>query len=565
MRGAWRASLHGVSLDDLALAHDLEHGLQLCHLQILGLLAVAGHARLAQVGRQLEARHIPPVVAHQHNGVLGVEHHLGQLGLLDDLLAAHRQQLVLAQVKHVHLAVVCRRCKHGGRVRRPRDVADAVVQVKLHDRVACVVGVPQLDRPVGRRRQEHAVALLGAHQVDVVLAGRLAEVHAAATGLLARARRAVAAAVAVGFPQRRRRLGQLHERLVAQLALLHRPQVDDAVGRDRGELQAGVGVVDLPENLPHRIGVLARLHARLVDGLNDRLVDVVDHDAAVVAADREQVGVAGVEVQRHHARIGHKLELGVRGILEREDAHQARRLLQKVVRAIPNCKHVEVLRRPADAGHLAALGLVAREAPQRQERALARAEAVARVLPVLEVHSDLLVHVLVDHAVEDFCAAQHVARFHRVGAHRLVVRCRGRRRSSSAAAAALLLALCCHALLDLLPLQVLDVLVVNLPLGARAVDRRGGRRVSVRLTIAQREVRRLTGALAEVELVAQLLAVVGPLASVVAWFVACRSVHLGLLAAHRRGGDGISAETKGSMRYGLGWAELFTCAELARA
>jgi hypothetical protein len=79
-------------------------------------------------------------------------------------------------------------------------------------------------------------------------------------------------------------------------------------------------------HLPHGVRVLARLDRGLEDGAVEPVADVEDHDGAVVAADGEEGGVLGVEVEAHDPRLGGEGVLGVAGILEGEAAHQARTL-----------------------------------------------------------------------------------------------------------------------------------------------------------------------------------------------------------------------------------------------
>ena len=55
---------------------------------------------------------------------------------------------------------------------------------------------------------------------------------------------------------------------------------------------------------------------------------VKDEDGPVIAPDGQQVGVLRVEVERHDAAVGRDGELGVRRVLEGEDADQAARLRQ---------------------------------------------------------------------------------------------------------------------------------------------------------------------------------------------------------------------------------------------
>lgn len=55
-------------------------------------------------------------------------------------------------------------------------------------------------------------------------------------------------------------------------------------------------------NLPHRVGVLARLGGALIDGLQRLFFEVVDGHAAVVEAHGHQVGQVLVDVQAQDAR-----------------------------------------------------------------------------------------------------------------------------------------------------------------------------------------------------------------------------------------------------------------------
>mmetsp|Transcript_10357 Transcript_10357/g.42909 ORF Transcript_10357/g.42909 Transcript_10357/m.42909 type:complete len:250 (+) Transcript_10357:1007-1756(+) len=114
-----------------------------------------------------------------------------------------------------------------------------------------------------------------------------------------------------------------------------------------------------------------------------------------------------VEVEAHDARIRGERILGVAGVLQRIAADQPAHLLHEIEGSVPDREQVVVRRIPRDRGDVPSLRAFVVELPQRQQRALALSKAVALVLPVLEILSDVVVGVLVDHALHDLNRARH--------------------------------------------------------------------------------------------------------------------------------------------------------------
>ena len=96
------------------------------------------------------------------------------------------------------------------------------------------------------------------------------------------------------------------------------------------EVEVVVQVVCQPPDLPHRVAMLAAAGPGLVGGLQavvaggrGGVLEVVHRHVAAGEAGHQHVGVAGVEVEAHHARVRRAAVLGVGGVLQREDTHQA--------------------------------------------------------------------------------------------------------------------------------------------------------------------------------------------------------------------------------------------------
>ncbi|KAG5459860.1 MAG: hypothetical protein BJ554DRAFT_8168, partial [Olpidium bornovanus] len=157
-------------------------------LQLLDLLRRRPFPHAPEVRAELEAAHGPPVVADEDDRLFRTEHDVRQAGPAHHRLLA--QRLVLVHVEVVHLtrarrpkkspktkirlkkssgAALAHGCppptsshlpvdRHGGenrgRVRAPRHVRDAGVQVEAQGAFALLV-VPEFHRPVSRRGQEH--------------------------------------------------------------------------------------------------------------------------------------------------------------------------------------------------------------------------------------------------------------------------------------------------------------------------------------------------------------------------------------------------------------------------
>ena len=77
-----------------------------------------------------------PAISDDENGVVRVEGHVIELGLLpgNDGLGADGVVLVDVEVEHVDLAVHRHGCEHGAGVGRPRHVAHLGVQVEHEQR-----------------------------------------------------------------------------------------------------------------------------------------------------------------------------------------------------------------------------------------------------------------------------------------------------------------------------------------------------------------------------------------------------------------------------------------------
>ena len=100
------------------------------------------------------------------------------------------------------------------------------------------------------------------------------------------------------------------------------PVGDNTISRYGIEVEVVVEVVLGPLDLPHEVPVLAGLGTGLVTGALGVLLEVVDRHVAVLEADTDHVGVAGVDVHRGHGRPRPALVLGVTGILQRKYTNQ---------------------------------------------------------------------------------------------------------------------------------------------------------------------------------------------------------------------------------------------------
>mmetsp|Transcript_46698 Transcript_46698/g.137938 ORF Transcript_46698/g.137938 Transcript_46698/m.137938 type:complete len:807 (-) Transcript_46698:51-2471(-) len=530
----------------LGLRDHLEQVLHLRDLELFvglagGLLVtLLAHDAYAQVRRQLERVDAAAVVSHNDDRLHGVERNVRELGALDHLLLADPLVAVDGEVVDVDDPAGWRRRSVGGDGRegrggvgRPGDVADGLSQVEGHDGRAVGV-VPHLDGPVRGRREEdlgmegvppdgvdsHGVplvrlqvlaaerlgalvdaALLGAHQEEV-LALRV-EVEAEAAREPTERRLVVLSRAGVVAPARRHQL-QLHDLLALQLVLHEEPVRDAAVGGDGEEVEGAARLVVVPAHLPDGVGVLVRADGALVDGPLHLRAHIVDEHGAVVEADGQDGGVARVPVQGADPRVRVEDVLGEARVLQRVAADHPGATLEEVVRAEADRDEVVVPRVPLDGRHLLALRLLGGEAPQGQQRALAVAELVAAVLPVLEVVVHLVLRVLVDHAFHDLDRELHVVRVDgRVGVGLLLL-------------LAVVLVGLLGVLLDVLLLRSLNlshVGVVDVPLRYSAMEAGGRRRLRGPAALAKEVVLRLRRAVAEVELIEQrvllrLLAVV---------------------------------------------------------
>mmetsp|Transcript_124611 Transcript_124611/g.360454 ORF Transcript_124611/g.360454 Transcript_124611/m.360454 type:complete len:359 (-) Transcript_124611:58-1134(-) len=201
-------------------------------------------------------------------------------------------------------------------------------------------------------------------------------------------------------------------------------------------------------------------------------------------------------IQGAHTRVGVVDVLGEPRVLQGVAADHAGPPPQEVVGAEADRAKIVVPRIPLDASHLLSLGLLRRKSPQRQQCALAVPELVAFVLPVLEVKINLVLHVLVDHALHDLDRQLHAVGVDRrvrvfLGLLlRLVVDGR-------------LLLVLVVLLLLLGRLDVLLVCVEDVPLGNGALVLRRGRGLRRPTSLPEDAVLRLHGAVAEVELISQ--------------------------------------------------------------
>lgn len=84
-------------------------------------------------------------------------------------------------------------------------------------------------------------------------------------------------------------------------------------------------------NLPHGVGVLARLGGALIDGLQGLFFEVVDGHAAVVEAHGHQVGQVLVDVEAQNARRRGVDILRESGVLQGVEHQHAPPLLGEVV------------------------------------------------------------------------------------------------------------------------------------------------------------------------------------------------------------------------------------------
>mmetsp|Transcript_73505 Transcript_73505/g.177835 ORF Transcript_73505/g.177835 Transcript_73505/m.177835 type:complete len:306 (-) Transcript_73505:260-1177(-) len=242
--------------------------------------------------------------------------------------------------------------------------------------------------------------------------------------------------------------------------------------------------------------MLARFDGRNVDRLVHLVAHVKHHDGAVVATDGEQRGVLRVKIEAHNARLGGERVLRVSRVLERKAAEHARALAHEIVAPVSHREEVGVLGVPAHRGHLLTFGALSREPPQRQQAALAVAELVRLILPVLEVLEDLILLVLVDHALEDLQRAPHGLRVDDI-----IILVIGRRYRHTARRSPTTTSLLRCGLLTQLVLVHVHVRVVNVPLSdilAHDLHRRWLRADSA---LAHRRVERLGRALRVVELV----------------------------------------------------------------
>eukprot|EP00962_Isochrysis_galbana_P037875 scaffold13320_cov118-Isochrysis_galbana.AAC.4 len=312
--------------------------------------------------------------------------------------------------------------------------------------------------------------------------------------------------ILVGHAGRRGRAGRRHQLKLHQvgeveLRLGECPQSDAPVGRNREEVEILGQVLVLPANLPHRVRVLALLDGRLEDGRALLGASVVDGHGAVVQPDAQDGRVLRVPIKAHDARLGLVAILGEGRVLQRVHTQEAHPLLHKVERAVPDREEVGVLGVPLDGRHMLALGALVVELPQREQCALALAVQVGRVLPEAEVVRDVVVRVLVDHALEDLGGVRHLGS----------VDCRlerGHRQLATVCLAALLVRLAALAALLLLALRlalslmVLHVRVEHVPLRRLASVLHRRRRLRHRAALLVPIVQSLRCALREVELVA---------------------------------------------------------------
>ena len=129
-----------------------------------------------------------------------------------------------------------------------------------------------------------------------------------------------------------------HDGLHLELVLAHVPFGHSAITRDgvEGTFLAKV-FLDLPMNLPNRVGVPPGSHRRRVDGLSAALVGHIEHhNAAIVATHGQQRWILRMKVQTHDTRLGPKGVFWIGCVLEREETDQAGRLLREVEGSIPD-------------------------------------------------------------------------------------------------------------------------------------------------------------------------------------------------------------------------------------
>mmetsp|Transcript_1390 Transcript_1390/g.2919 ORF Transcript_1390/g.2919 Transcript_1390/m.2919 type:complete len:531 (-) Transcript_1390:3-1595(-) len=289
---------------------------------------------------------------------------------------------------------------------------------------------------------------------------------------------------------------ELHDLFAFELVLHHQPVRHPAVRRDREEVQGPTGLICVPAHLPNRISVFVRPHGALIDRLLHLRPDVVHKHGAVVEADGEDGGVLRMPVQRAHAGIGVEDVLGEAGVLERVAADHAGAAPQEVVGAETDSAKIVVLRVPLDASDLLPLRLFGREAPQWKQRALAVAELIALVFPILEVQVHLVLDVLVHHPLHDLDGQPHALGINRrIGVLlrfllRLVVDGR-----LGFVLVVLLLFLC--------KVNVLLVRIEDVPLRDCAREARRGRRLGGPAPLTKDAVLRLYSSIAEVELISQ--------------------------------------------------------------
>ena len=223
-----------------------------------------------------------------------------------------------------------------------------------------------------------------------------------------------------------------------------------------------------------------------------------------------------MEIQAHHARVGRERVLRVARVLQRVATDQPTHLLHEIERAVPDGEEIVVLGVPRDRRDVPALSALVVELPQRQQRTFPFPELIALIFPVLEILRDVVVGVLVDHALHHLDRAghrypRHHLRFLLLG-HRhgliLLLWQRFARLLRLLRFLLPLLLLLHHILLDGDPQLVLHVGVVHLPLrGTRGELLRGwGFRRG--LTLARGVIHRLRRSFGKVELIAKRLGVI---------------------------------------------------------